>query len=165
MAPLPAADHVTALIGRIKAVGKEGAGNPAAAGAWQALRHLWKRDPRSDLQSYVCVHQGIIFGVMVLVTGSKFFTGPPFSGALLVPASLSGAINAVTDIAPGLLEYTNRSDWPASWPVFRSHFPIRANFGQDPVHPIGIRIIEKMRHEFVCARLTERVGDELRSEC
>jgi heme exporter protein C len=40
------------------------------AGAWQALRHLWKRDPRADLQSYVCVHQGIIFGVMVLVTGS-----------------------------------------------------------------------------------------------
>jgi heme exporter protein C len=40
------------------------------AGAWQALRHLWKRDPRADLQSYVCVHQGIIFGAMVLLTGS-----------------------------------------------------------------------------------------------
>jgi len=40
------------------------------AGAWQAFRHLWKRDPRSDLQSYVCVHQGLIFGAMVLVTGS-----------------------------------------------------------------------------------------------
>jgi heme exporter protein C len=39
-------------------------------GAWQALRHLWKRDPRADLQSYVCVHQGLIFGAMVLVTGS-----------------------------------------------------------------------------------------------
>jgi len=41
-----------------------------AAGAWKALRHLWKRDPRADLESYVCVHQGIIFGAMVLVTGS-----------------------------------------------------------------------------------------------
>ena len=41
-----------------------------ACGAWKALRHLWKRDPRADLESYVCVHQGIIFGVMVLVTGS-----------------------------------------------------------------------------------------------
>jgi heme exporter protein C len=41
-----------------------------AAGAWQAFRHLWKRDPRSDLQSYVCVHQGLIFGAMVLITGS-----------------------------------------------------------------------------------------------
>ena len=40
------------------------------AGAWQAFRHLWKRDPRADLQSYVSVHQGIIFGAMVLITGS-----------------------------------------------------------------------------------------------
>ena len=39
-------------------------------GAWKALRHLWKRDPRADLESYVCVHQGIIFGAMVLLTGS-----------------------------------------------------------------------------------------------
>ncbi|MDX6482036.1 MAG: heme exporter protein [Gaiellaceae bacterium] len=41
-----------------------------AGGAWNALRHLWKRDPRADLESYVCVHQGIIFGAMVLITGS-----------------------------------------------------------------------------------------------
>jgi len=41
-----------------------------AGGAWKALRHLWKRDPRADLESYVCVHQGIIFGAMVLITGS-----------------------------------------------------------------------------------------------
>jgi heme exporter protein C len=40
------------------------------AGAWKALCHLWKRDPRADLESYVCVHQGIIFGAMVLLTGS-----------------------------------------------------------------------------------------------
>ena len=32
-------------------------------GAWKALRHLWKRDPRADLESYVAVHQGVIFGV------------------------------------------------------------------------------------------------------
>ena len=40
------------------------------AGAWKALRHLWKRDPRADLESYVAVHQGVIFGVLVLATGS-----------------------------------------------------------------------------------------------
>src|ERR1700751_1994722 len=39
-------------------------------GAWQALRHLWKRDPRADLASYVCIHQGLIFGTLVLITGS-----------------------------------------------------------------------------------------------
>jgi heme exporter protein C len=41
-----------------------------AAGAWKALRHLWKRDPGADLESYVAVHQGVIFGTLVLLTGS-----------------------------------------------------------------------------------------------
>jgi heme exporter protein C len=40
------------------------------AGAWKALRHLWKRDPGADLESYVAVHQGVIFGSLVLLTGS-----------------------------------------------------------------------------------------------
>jgi len=39
-------------------------------GAWKALVHLWKRDPRADLESYVAVHQGLIFGTLVLLTGS-----------------------------------------------------------------------------------------------
>ena len=41
-----------------------------AGGAWQAFRYLSKRDPRADLASYVCVHQGVIFGTLVLLTGS-----------------------------------------------------------------------------------------------
>jgi hypothetical protein len=40
VAPLRAADDVRALIATIKATGKEGAGNPAAAEAWQALIRL-----------------------------------------------------------------------------------------------------------------------------
>ncbi|HKA25750.1 MAG TPA: cytochrome c biogenesis protein CcsA, partial [Gaiellaceae bacterium] len=31
-------------------------------GAWKALRHLWKREPGADLESYVAIHQGVIFG-------------------------------------------------------------------------------------------------------
>ena len=69
-------------------------------------------------------------GYMVLITGSKFFTGPPFSGALLVPSALAGDLEAATDIASGLLEYNSRSDWPLNWPNLRSYFPIRSNFGQ-----------------------------------
>ncbi|HET6838848.1 MAG TPA: hypothetical protein VFH41_03840, partial [Bradyrhizobium sp.] len=69
-------------------------------------------------------------GYLVLITGSKFFTGPPFSGALLVPAHLSKTFDAVADIAPGLLEYTSQSDWPMNWPALRTRFPVRANFGQ-----------------------------------
>jgi heme exporter protein C len=41
-----------------------------AGAAWQAFRYLSKRDPLSDLKSYVCVHQGLIFGTLVLLTGS-----------------------------------------------------------------------------------------------
>jgi heme exporter protein C len=39
-------------------------------GAWKAFLHLWKRPPTADLESYVAIHQGVIFGVLVLVTGS-----------------------------------------------------------------------------------------------
>jgi len=39
-------------------------------GAWKALVHLWKRDPNADLESYVAIHQGVIFGSLVLITGS-----------------------------------------------------------------------------------------------
>ena len=39
-------------------------------GAWKALLVLWRGDDRYDLESYVAVHQGTIFGVLTLVTGS-----------------------------------------------------------------------------------------------
>jgi heme exporter protein C len=39
-------------------------------GALKALLHLWKRKPGADLESYVAVHQGVIFGALTLVTGS-----------------------------------------------------------------------------------------------
>ncbi|MDQ3866145.1 MAG: cytochrome c biogenesis protein [Actinomycetota bacterium] len=38
--------------------------------AWKALRLLWTRDARYDLESYTSVHVGTIFGVLTLVTGS-----------------------------------------------------------------------------------------------
>jgi heme exporter protein C len=41
-----------------------------AWGAWKALRVLWKRDEAADLQSYVAIHQGVIFGALTLITGS-----------------------------------------------------------------------------------------------
>ena len=39
-------------------------------GGWKALRVLWKREDRADLESYVAIHQGVIFGALTLVTGS-----------------------------------------------------------------------------------------------
>ena len=39
-------------------------------GGWKALRHLWKREENADLESYVAIHLGVIFGLLTLVTGS-----------------------------------------------------------------------------------------------
>jgi heme exporter protein C len=39
-------------------------------GAWKALRLLWKGGERYDLESYVAIHQGTIFGALTLATGS-----------------------------------------------------------------------------------------------
>jgi heme exporter protein C len=39
-------------------------------GAWKALLHLWKRPEGADLESYVAIHQGVIFGSLTLITGS-----------------------------------------------------------------------------------------------
>jgi heme exporter protein C len=41
-----------------------------AWGGWKALRVLWKRDENADLESYVAIHQGVIFGALTLDTGS-----------------------------------------------------------------------------------------------
>jgi heme exporter protein C len=39
-------------------------------GAWKALMLLWRGEERYDLESYVAIHQGTIFGTLTLVTGS-----------------------------------------------------------------------------------------------
>jgi len=50
-------------------------------------------------------------GWMVLITGSKFFTGPPFSGALLAPSAVTSRL-AKRDLPSGLALYTGRAEWP-----------------------------------------------------
>ena len=66
-------------------------------------------DP-TDIQSY------LKSGYIVSITGSKYFTGPPYSGALILPAKVSKSIGAAKKTLPnGLTKYYNHSDWPTSW--------------------------------------------------
>jgi hypothetical protein len=54
-------------------------------------------------------------GWMVQVSGSKFFTGPPFSGALMMPVRLrerAGVAGELLNKAPGV---SLPSDWPTGW--------------------------------------------------
>jgi hypothetical protein len=60
------------------------------------------------------IQQDIADGFVVVVTGSKFIAGPPFSGALLVPPALCERFAAKTDIPTGLAAYTAAHDWPSS---------------------------------------------------
>ncbi len=66
-------------------------------------------DPK-DIQNYLNK------GCIVTITGSKYFTGPPYSGALILPKNVSQSIQAVkTKMPKGLTNYYNRTDWPISW--------------------------------------------------
>nr|AKB95185.1 hypothetical protein [uncultured bacterium] len=54
-------------------------------------------------------------GWMVSFTGSKFFGGPPFAGALFVPPHLSPATTGLDQLPAGFEDYFSRRDLPESW--------------------------------------------------
>ena len=66
-------------------------------------------------------------GFMVAITGSKFLTGPTFSGALMVPASVAERLRARLPRA-GLRPYSARAEWPAGW-VAGAALTEAANYG------------------------------------
>jgi hypothetical protein len=51
-------------------------------------------------------------GWMVLITGSKFFTGPPFAGALLAPGAVAHRLTAGA-LPAGLSLYCGGAEWPS----------------------------------------------------
>jgi hypothetical protein len=62
------------------------------------------------------INEYIRKGYIVTITGSKYFTGPPYSGALIVPREVSQAKELKEEILPeGLSTYYNHSDWPETW--------------------------------------------------
>jgi hypothetical protein len=57
------------------------------------------------------VHGFLARGWIVLVTGSKFFTGPPFAGAILAPLAMLARLGRGA-LPSGLSDYGDSSDWP-----------------------------------------------------
>ena len=57
---------------------------------------------------------------MVALTGSKFVTGPPFSGALLIPASAARRLRS-KPLPRSLSAYSSRADWPSNWDTAALH--------------------------------------------
>ena len=55
---------------------------------------------------------------MVLITGSKFFTGPPFAGALILPRHLASRLeDGGARLPSGLADYFGHVDWPSLGPA------------------------------------------------
>jgi hypothetical protein len=79
---------------------------------------------REDLNAYLARN------FMVLVTGSKFFTGPAFSGALLVPKDVADRAADIADVPVGLGAYTARASWPRRWSGIRDGLPLEQNVGE-----------------------------------
>jgi hypothetical protein len=74
------------------------------------------------------VHQYLAHGFCVLVTGSKFFTGPPFGGALLIPPHFKISSDGLP-LPRGFGDYFTNSEVP---PVLKSraqHLSTDLNFG------------------------------------
>jgi hypothetical protein len=76
---------------------------------------------RASLRAY------LEHGFMVALTGSKFLTGPTFSGALLVPRTLARRLKRQV-LPPAFGAYSARADWPLGWTAARS-LPEAANYG------------------------------------
>lgn len=54
-------------------------------------------------------------GWMVQISGSKFLTGPPFSGALVIPIRMRNRVAAVAKLMASAPGATRREDWNAWW--------------------------------------------------
>lgn len=74
-------------------------------------------------------------GYMVMLTGSKFYGGPPFAGALLVPEAFQPVAPTVSDAdvqdgwPAGLGRYLTIAEMPESWSAVRRLLPHWVNCG------------------------------------
>jgi len=64
---------------------------------------------------------------VVLITGSKFFTGPPFAGALLIPAAIARRLD-VDALPAGLDAYFGRDEFPQHCKA-AAELPACGNYG------------------------------------
>jgi hypothetical protein len=68
-------------------------------------------------------------GFLVLITGSKFFTGAPFSGALVVPPAIARQVDRLPPFPVGFAQFATRYDFPPRWSYLASKLPDYPNIG------------------------------------
>ena len=68
-------------------------------------------------------------GHLVMFTGSKFYGGPAFSGALFVPPHWQPEPRGITKLPDEFDQYFTAAAMPESWPQIRSHLTDWPNYG------------------------------------
>jgi hypothetical protein len=66
---------------------------------------------------------------MVMFTGSKFYGGPPFSGALLVPPDFHPHQRGLRGLPAGFKDYFTAAEMPEDWTEIRRNLPAEPNLG------------------------------------
>ncbi len=66
-------------------------------------------------------------GWLVAISGSKFLTGPAFSGAMLIPHPLAQILGRRV-LSPRLRAYSTQAEWPSGWTA-RAQLEPAANLG------------------------------------
>jgi hypothetical protein len=66
---------------------------------------------------------------LVMFTGSKFYGGPPFSGALLVPPRFRPDRRGLDELPAGFRAYFSAAEMPESWPEVRQSLSAEPNIG------------------------------------
>jgi len=102
-------------------------------------------------------------GYVVLLTGSKFYGGPPFAGACLLPPSIAAKMEAMagmgagTAIPKGLGAYFTRDDVPKlSMPTVRETLPSTPNPGLALRWATSLHTME--RYHALPQVMTERIA-------
>lgn len=105
-------------------------------------------------------------GSMVQITGSKFFAGPPFSGALLVPPATA---RAAPVLPKGLGLYCGASEWPPALSHCSAQLPATRNLGILARWQAAIEEIDRFQSvpssdanrllERFAAEMTEAIGN------
>lgn len=95
-------------------------------------------------------------GFLVMITGSKFAGGPPFCGALLIPADKAEKLRDIA-LPPGLAAYAAQADWPRSFGrAFEAENFAPANLG------LGLRWTAALAEIEAYAKIPARLCDEIK---
>ena len=104
---------------------------------------MWVVDMCQFRTDRTLIHDLIGKGVMIMVTGSKFYQAPPFCGALLVPKQWTAMLaTKPAQVAKGFEHLFTAYDFPTALPAVREQLPAFKNVGLRLRWEIALREME-----------------------